>query len=218
LEEIGFLNNKILKNISIGITIGILSFLIAYAVEMTILNAQGLNPKLEFYISGFSLTEDIVKNTGLLFFILCISLNIVNVIMEEGIFRGLFLNLAKEKYSFMISNLIVAFFFGIWHFVVPLRSYIDGHMNFITMISMGLGYIILAGIMSIKWGMIRFMNGSIWIGLAEHFFNNTIGNLLHVTTSTGVDELQILRIVIAQLLTFSVIGVLYKRNKKVKIF
>lgn len=215
-EDIGFIKNKILKSLFIGTFIGILSFTLAYSVEFAILSLQGLSPRLEFYVGGFSLTENIVKNTGILFFLLCIILNIVNVIMEEGIFRGLFLNIANEKYSFFTSNLIVAFFFGVWHFVVPVRSYVDGQMSFEEMIGMGIGYIIIAGIMSIKWGMLKIMTGSLWIGLAEHFFNNTIGNLFHVTTSTGTDELQIVRILIAQLLTFTVILITYRKRRKLK--
>lgn len=117
--------------------------------------------------------------------------------MEEGVFRGLFIKLAKERYSFNKANLIAAILFGLWHFVMPLRSYIDNEMSFQEMLVMGIGYVILAGIMSIKWGMLIEMTGTIWVGLAEHFFNNTIINALHVVTVSGSDEMQIARVMIA---------------------
>jgi membrane protease YdiL (CAAX protease family) len=173
---------------------------------------QGLDPVFEFFVGGFSLTGDTVKNMGTVFVAMCILFNLINVVMEEGVFRGLFLNLCNEKYTFAISNLIVAFLFGIWHFVTPLRSYMDGQMDFNNMIGMGIGYIILAGLMSIKWGVLRKMSGVLWIGLGEHFFNNTVQNLLHITTTTGVDELQIARIIFAQLLTFIVVMVVYRKH------
>ena len=55
---------------------------------------------------------------------------------------------------------------------------------------MSVGYVILSMIMGIKWGYLYKMTGSIWMGLADHFFNNcVVTNLLHVVTSTGVDEM-----------------------------
>ena len=54
---------------------------------------------------------------------------------------------------------------------------------------------------------------TIHVSEAEHIFNNTIGNLLHIRTSTGVDELQILRILLAQLMTFALIFILYRKCK-----
>ena len=70
--------------------------------------------------------------------------------MEEGIFRGLFIKIFSESKSFMQANFIAAFLFGIWHIVMPVRSYVDGEMSFAAMVLMGIGYIILAGVMGIK--------------------------------------------------------------------
>jgi hypothetical protein len=42
--------------------------------------------------------------------------------------------------------------------------------------------------------------GGLWAGMAVHFVNNASVNLLHVTTVSGADELQTLRIAIAQTL------------------
>lgn len=52
-----------------------------------------------------------MKHTEILFFIMCILLNIVNVIMEEGLFRGFFLKVINNKNNFLKSNLIVALLF-----------------------------------------------------------------------------------------------------------
>ncbi|MCR5728441.1 MAG: hypothetical protein K6G24_13365 [Lachnospiraceae bacterium] len=67
----------------------------------------------------------------------------------------------------------------------------------------GIGYIILAGMMGIKWALLYRMTGSLYSGMADHFFNNCIAtNLLHVTTESGTDEMMIIRVMIAQLLSF----------------
>lgn len=48
------------------------------------------NVHLEFYASGFSLTNDMQKQRGIIFILLCIMFNVINVWMEEGVFRGLY--------------------------------------------------------------------------------------------------------------------------------
>ena len=40
-------------------------------------------------------------------------------------------------------------------------------MSFAVMLLMGIGYIVLAGIMGIKWGLLYHMTGNIWVGLGE---------------------------------------------------
>ena len=49
--------------------------------------------------------------------------------------------------------------------------------------------------------------------MADHFFNNCIAtNLLHVITETGTDEMMIIRVAIAQLLSFTVVLLVWKKN------
>lgn len=73
----------------------------------------------------------------------------------------------------------------------------------------------LAGLMGIKWGLLKEMTGSLYAGMADHFCNNCIAtNLLHVTTATGVDEFMLVRVLIAQVLSFVLVVVLWKRNRK----
>ena len=116
----------------------------------------------------------------------------------------------------MAANLIAAFLFGIWHIVMPLRSYMNGEMSFAAMALMSVGYIILAGIMGIKWGLLYRVTGNLWVGLGDHLFNNTVAtNMLHVISLTGADELQIVRIMIAQLISFVFVLAVYSgKNRK----
>ena len=66
-------------------------FAISYGMELAVLALQGNPAHLEIYISSFSLTSSQIKNTDFVFFLLCVLFNIVNVWMEEGVFRGLFI-------------------------------------------------------------------------------------------------------------------------------
>ena len=137
--------------------------------------------------------------------------------MEEGLFRGFYIEYINKKYDIRKAIFISALLFGLWHLITPIRSLIDGDMNFISFIIMSVGYVVLSGIMGIKWRLLYKMTGSVWMGLADHFFNNCIvTNLLNVVTSTGVDEMQIDRGLIGELTSFVAI-LIYMKYKKIKI-
>lgn len=213
--DIGFQKSGFLKDFGKGLLLGIVCFTVSYGAELAI-SAMGGNPAhLEIYISSFSLTGSPVKNTDFGFFALCILFNIVNVWMEEGIFRGLFIKTLSEEMPFMKANFISAFLFGVWHIVMPLRSYIAGEMSFPAMIFMGIGYIILSGIMGIKWGLLYRMTGNLWAGIGDHLFNNTVAtNMVHIVSLHGADELQIVRVMAAQILSFAFVLILYHSKSK----
>ena len=215
-SDIGFQRNSFAGSILKGLLLGSVCFAISYGLELAIFILQGNPAHLEIYISSFSLTGSQIKNTDFVFFLLCVLFNIVNVWMEEGVFRGLFLKMLSETKPFMQANFIAAFLFGIWHIVMPIRSYVNGEMPFAAMVLMGIGYIILAGIMGIKWGLLYRITGNIWVGLGDHLFNNTVAaNMLHVVSSTGTDELQIVRIMAAQIISFVFVLIIhYYKNRK----
>lgn len=215
---IGFQRNGFAVNILKGLLLGSVCFALSYGLELAVLSLQGHPAHLELYISSFSLTGSQIKHTELMFFSLCILFNIINVWMEEGIFRGLFIKLLSETSPFMKANCIAAFLFGVWHIVMPLRSYLNDELSFAAMILMSVGYIILAGVMSIKWGLLYHMTGTVWVGLGDHLFNNTIAtNMLHVISPTGADELQIVRIMAAQLVSFLFVSILYHRRRNTTV-
>lgn len=215
-KNIGLLKTDISKRILQGLLMGFVFFIPAYAIELIILNSKG-SAKLSFFVSGFSLTGEIVKNVGLGYILMNIVFNIINVIMEEGVFRGLFITVINKKYSFKIALIVSAFLFGLWHLSTPIRSFIDGELGLGMFMLLGFGYIILAGLMGIKWGLLYKMTGSLYLGMADHFFNNCIAtNLLHVITKSSVDELLIVRVLIAQMLSLMFVLILYNKKKKME--
>ena len=194
--------------------LGNVCFALSYGLELALLALQSTPARLELYISGFSLTGSQIKNTGFVFFALCLGFNVINVWMEEGLFRGLFIKTLSAAKPFMAANLIAALLFGIWHIVIPLRSYMNGEMSFAAMILMSIGYMILAGMMGIKWGLLYRMTGNLWTGLGDHLFNNTVAtNMLHVVSPNGADELQIVRVMAAQLISFVPVLMIYCRKQ-----
>ena len=214
-RDIGFQRDGSVSGILKGMLLGSVCFSLSYGLELALLALQGAPAHLELYISGFSLTGTQIKNTGFVFFVLCVLFNIINVWMEEGIFRGLFIKTISETKPFMSANLIAALLFGIWHIVMPFRSFTAGELSFAAMVFMGVGYIILSGIMGIKWGLLYRMTGNVWIGLGDHLLNNTVAtNMLHVISPNGADELQIVRIMAAQFISFVLVLIIYCRKRE----
>lgn len=214
-KDIGFTAKNFLRNIGIGFLLAAVVFVIAYGVEVIILKSQGLSVSFGVFITGFSLTGETEVHTGIGFILMCIFFNIVNVVMEEGTFRGLFFELVSAKKSMKTALFFQAFLFGVWHIVTPLHNLIDGDIDAASFIGLGVGYIILAGLMGIKWGLLYKMTGSLYSGMADHFFNNCIAtNLLHITTEEGIDDMMIVRVMIAQFLSFGIVLTIWLVRKK----
>lgn len=213
-SEIGLKKSKFLIQISKGFLLGTICFAVAYSIEFLILFMMNKNCNLEFYANGFSLTNRMERQAGFIFVFLCVIFNIINVWMEEGIFRGLFQTILGEK-LYIKKIIIIAILFGVWHWVMPLRDFFDGESSLTNLFVMGIGYIILAGLMSIKWSLLYKITGSLWMGMGDHFFNNVIvTNLLHAVSNGESDNLQIVRIAIGQILSFTFVLFLYFKNKK----
>lgn len=214
-DSIGFTKTKLVQNILKGLALGIFCFSIAYFVECVLLYCMNGNVQLSVYTSGFSLNGEAVKQNGIGFILLCIIFNLINVWMEEGIFRGLFSRLLENKMSFKSTVFFIAFLFGVWHWVMPMRDYMEGNSSLGNLLVMGIGYIILSGIMSIKWSMLYKITGSLWMGLGDHLFNNiVVTNLLHVISNNEADNMQIVRILIGQLISFALVMIYCKKYRR----
>lgn len=212
---IGFVKEKFLINCLKGFSICAVFYLIGFAVEFLILKIQGNAFHIEFYVTGFSLTGNVVKQTGIGFVLMCIFFNIINVWMEEGLFRGFFLKYLGEEFTAKKALYLSGFLFGIWHLVTPFRSLLDGEMSLVNFLVMSIGYVILSMMMGIKWGLLFQNSGTVWIGLADHFFNNcVVTNLIHVVSDAGTDELQIARVLIVELTSFLAVVIYFKVKTK----
>ena len=211
LNDIGFSKVRLLRNIAFGLLLALMTFFVAYTIEYLVLKNQGNTVKFGFFTTGFSLNGESEIHRGIGFILMCVCFNVINVIMEEGTFRGLFYGIIKTDHSMKAAMLIQALLFGIWHIVTPLHNLIDRDINLGGFIGLSIGYVILAGIMGVKWALMYRMTGSLYAGMADHFFNNCIAtNLLHLSTSNGTDEMMIIRVLIAQLLSFAVVVIIWK--------
>ena len=214
-EHLGFTGEGLGRGVIIGFSLATIVFAVAYAVEVIVLKARGNTVRVGFFTMGFSLTGEAEIHRGVGFILMCVFFNIVNVVMEEGTFRGLFYEIIRTDRAAKTAVLIQALLFGIWHVVTPLHNLIDGDIDLVGFVWLSVGYIILAGIMGIKWSLMYRMTRNLYAGMADHFFNNCIAtNLLHLTTESGTDEWMIVRVLIAQLLSSAVVAAVWTRWKK----
>ena len=106
--EIGFKTGKAFYDILKGLAFGIGTFIIAYGVELIIVAASGELKGLELYVTAYAVNGNIGHQTDFYFFIICIIGNVINVLMEEGIFRGLFQRMLNSHFKFIIAAIIAS--------------------------------------------------------------------------------------------------------------
>ncbi len=208
-KEIGFAEGKTTLYILKGLAFGLVIFVLAYLAEILILALHGNFKTLALYVSAYSVDGNIGKQTAFVFFVFCIIGNIINVVMEEGMFRGLFPKLLEHKYTFIISAVTASVLFGIWHIMAPIRDYYDATMSMSGFIANSVMLVITSALVGFKFAMMTKLTGNLYMAMGDHFVNNTIVNILHVISITGTDELMILRISIAQSVSFIIILIWY---------
>ena len=203
--EVGFKTGKAFYDILKGLAFGIGTFVIAYGVELIIVAAQGELKGLELYVTAYSVNGNIGHQTDFYFFIICILGNVINVLMEEGVFRGLFQRMLNSHFKFVVAAIIASILFGVWHIMAPLRNFIDGNQSLGGFIGESCLLIGTSALVGFKFAMMGKLTGNLYMAMGDHFVNNTIINILHVVSKTEADTYQVIRITIAQSLSFTVV-------------
>ena len=216
--DLGFKTGKAFFDILKGLAFGIGVFIIAYGVEIIILAAQNDLKGVELYVSAYSPNGNFGNRTDFIYFLICILGNVINVAMEEGIFRGLFQKMLSDKFKFIIAAIIASVLFGFWHIMSPIRSLVDGNISTGGFIGQSLMLVGTSALVGFKFAMMGKLTGNLYMAMGDHFVNNTIVNILHVINSEEADHLMTIRITIAQSVSFTIVLIwyliVYFKNKK----
>lgn len=120
--------------------------------------------------------------------------------MEEGLFRGVFLPALRTRFSFWKANIFQALLFGIWHLVWPLKNFLTGEQSIFGAIMYGIVLMLGTVTFGFIWGYMFEKTNSLWTTIAAHFAANTVQNILHIQSNTGLDTMVSLRGTFASLL------------------
>lgn len=204
--SIGLSKNKIYKNISIGLFSCLAIYLIAYLFEYLFIYFKGGNPT---YI--FTAIDPKQGLSGSFAFMIWLLFgNLINALMEESLFRGLFLSRLMTKYSFFISNLIQSILFGLWHLVWPLKDYLNGDIDLGKFIIMAISIALPTAVMGFIWGYMFYGSKSLYLPIASHFMANSIQNVLHIVSNNELDTFIFLRGAVALILSLLFLLVIKK--------
>jgi hypothetical protein len=216
--DIGFKWKQLPRGILTGLVIGGTAFITAYAVEIVITTIQGKSPSLQFYVTNYDMLGNSALGNGALFVIICIIGNIINAIMENGVFTGFMITVGKKRHSFFVANgFYSSFLFGLWHSVMPLRNFVDGNMTLLTALMAALMLFFTSYIFSIQTGMQYEQSSSVWDAMTVHFINNASANMFHVVFPDSTESTPVMRITIAGFIMFTIVLIRYfswKRQMK----
>jgi membrane protease YdiL (CAAX protease family) len=141
---------------------------------------------------------------GALFALWLVAGNFINSFMEEGLFRGLMLNLNRMRLPFGRSNALQAALFGAWHLVWVVKWYQTG----VVSTSGEVGLAIVANFLpqiclGLVWGYAYMKTDNLWTAWIAHTLTNTTLNLLHVAVVDAVNPGMSIRMT-----TFSIVSLL----------
>jgi membrane protease YdiL (CAAX protease family) len=198
LESIGFHGSRLSESLLIGVVITVLPFVIAYAVEWVVLRQAGHEPRLLFA----AIDPKAGVTGGLLFALWLVAGNFINSFMEEGLFRGVMLNLNRLRLSLAKSNWLQAFLFGLWHLVWVVKWIQTGVVSTPGEIGMAVVANFLPQIcLGLVWGYAYLKTNNLWTAWIAHTLTNTTLNLLHIATVDAMDPGMSIRMT-----TFSIVS------------
>jgi membrane protease YdiL (CAAX protease family) len=197
---IGFHGRRLGESLLIGAVITLLPFIIAYAVEWLLLQQFGQEPR--FVFSAIDPKAGVTG--GWLFALWLVVGNFMNSFMEEGLFRGVMLNLNRMRLSLWKSNWLQAALFGAWHLIWVVKWYQTGVVSTPSEIGLGIVANFLPQIcLGLVWGYAYLKTNNLWTAWFAHTLTNTTLNLLHVATVDAMDPGMSIRMT-----TFSIVSLL----------
>ena len=185
LNAIGIHKRNAGQGVVIGSSVVAIMLAVYYTVILVVTSSSGVEGSLQF-----APTDPKTGKEGDFYFALWLVFgNIVNVLMEEGLFRGLMMRKFLGKISFWKTNLLQAFLFGIWHITWPIKDFLDGDLSFGGLILESTMATLSAFLIALIWGYMYFKTSSLLAPLICHYFFNSTLNLIAFVSTSGQDDI-----------------------------
>ncbi|MFX1572508.1 MAG: lysostaphin resistance A-like protein [Promethearchaeota archaeon] len=179
-KAIGIHRSNLGQSFAIGFLLAAIMLGVYYILTLVVNSISGIEGGLEF-----APTDPKTGLRGDYYFALWLLFgNIVNVLMEEGLFRGLMTRKFLDKMSFWRTNILQAFLFGIWHITWPIKDFIDGETSFGGFILQSIIQTLSPFLIALIWGYMFFKTASLIGPLISHYlWNSTLNVILFIATS-----------------------------------
>lgn len=169
-------------NLKIGISLAFIQVLLAlsfcYGIKYLFVALQGGEPY-------FALNDEYTILTVILFVFIG---NIINTLMEEGLFRGVMITTFTRMISFWKANTIQALLFGLWHIPWTIKDYLNGKIDFQALIINGAQYTLISAIMGFIMGYMFHKTKTLWTTIVWHTIWNSTLNLLLIKSLVFADD------------------------------
>ncbi|MFX0043369.1 MAG: CPBP family intramembrane glutamic endopeptidase [Candidatus Hodarchaeota archaeon] len=185
LNAIGIYKRNAGKAVVIGCSVVAIMLVMYYSVILIVTSSSGVEGSLKFVP-----TDPKTGKEGDFYFALWLIFgNIVNVFMEEGLFRGLMTRKFLDRMSFWKTNFLQAFLFGIWHITWPIKDFLDGDLSFGGLIMQSIMATFSALLVGLIWGYMYFKTASLFASLLCHYFFNSTLNLIAFVSTSGQENI-----------------------------
>ena len=178
MSAIGLHNRHLGSAVVLGAGVTVAAFLIA-AIFQHLLLAPGQSLTLRALDPTTGMTG------GVAFAALLVAGNVVNSLMEEGLFRGVMLPHFMQRMRFRSANLLQASLFATWHLVWPIKAYLSGDVSVDGAFAQAGVLVSGAFIAGLVFGYLFWRTGSLCAPMTAHFLNNVLHNLLQVQNVGG---------------------------------
>lgn len=163
----------------------ILMYVTLYIIQFYRLSSAGETPRIVFAV----INKASGTNYGLYFTLFQLFGQIVNVFMEEGIFRGVMLPHLMQRFKFSQANMLQALLFGLAHLALAgsLSNWLSGQATAGEALSEA-GFLLLATITGgLVFGYLYYRTGSLWTVIFAHLIDNCVTKFFHIQTATRLN-------------------------------
>jgi len=183
LRDIGLHSRRLGASLLIGAGVVVTALIAGYGAEF----ALRLESRPAFRFAAIDPKAGV--QGGFLFALWLFLGNVMNALMEEGLFRGVMVRLFRVKLRPWPANALQAFLFGLWHLSWVVKWYQVGELEAHGgLLLAALGQFVPMLLVGLAWGYFYIKTDSLWVPWIGHLLNNTVLNLLHVTTAGGVES------------------------------
>lgn len=210
---IGLSRHRLMSGLWLGAIIMVTALLAGYIAEWLYLYFANQHPTFYLQAQGHRLTPEAATVGGFGLAVLLLAGNVLNSLMEECFFRGFLMMHWLKRFSVRKAIVLQAILFGLWHIFWSIRDYLAGATDLPTFIGTTVVYCSIATLIGIAWGVLYWLTKNLWAVIIAHTLNNSVLNLLHLTTEQGAPNTIGIRTTVTVLVFLAIMLLLAKHQK-----